>query len=97
MRMKKNITAMGDFNCNMPPVSFYNANTQALLNITDVYNLKQLITELLLNCSFFFSAFILSSLSSTPFLVWPRLSSRAAVCLTIRTTNKRHSKKKNKT
>ena len=60
MRMKKNITAMGDFNCNMPPVSFYNANTQALLNITDIYNLKQLITELLLNCSFF------SLLSSYP-------------------------------
>ena len=30
---------MGDFNCNMLPVSFYNANTQALLNITDIYNL----------------------------------------------------------
>ena len=25
----------GDFNCNMLPASFYNANTQALLNITD--------------------------------------------------------------
>ena len=36
---------MGDFNCNMLPASFYNANTQALLNITDIYNLKQLITE----------------------------------------------------
>ena len=29
----------------MLPASFYNANTQALLNITDIYNLKQLITE----------------------------------------------------
>ena len=37
---------MGDFNCNMLPASFYNADTQALLNITDIYNLKQLITEL---------------------------------------------------
>jgi len=36
---------MGDFNCNMLPASFYNADTQALLNITDTYNLKQLITE----------------------------------------------------
>ena len=36
---------MGDFNCSMLPASFYNANTQALLNITDIYNLKQLITE----------------------------------------------------
>ena len=36
---------MGDFNCNMLPASFYNAYTQALLNITDIYNLKQLITE----------------------------------------------------
>ena len=36
---------MVDFNCNMLPASFYNANTQALLNITDIYNLKQLITE----------------------------------------------------
>ena len=36
---------MGDFNCNMLPASFYNANTQSLLNITDIYNLKQLITE----------------------------------------------------
>ena len=36
---------MGDFNCNIIPASFYNANTQALLNITDIYNLKQLITE----------------------------------------------------
>ena len=36
---------MGDFNCNMLPASFYNAHTQALLNITDSYNLKQLITE----------------------------------------------------
>ena len=33
MRMEKN---MGDFNCNMLPVSFYNANTQALLNITNI-------------------------------------------------------------
>ena len=36
---------MGDFNCNMLSASFYNANTQSLLNITDIYNLKQLITE----------------------------------------------------
>ena len=36
---------MGDFNCNMLPASFYNTNNQALLNITDIYNLKQLITE----------------------------------------------------
>ena len=37
---------MGDFNCNMMlPASFYNAKTPALLNITDIYNLKQLITE----------------------------------------------------
>ena len=36
---------LGDFNCNILPASFYNANTQALLNITDIYNLKQLITE----------------------------------------------------
>ena len=40
---------MGDFNCNMLPASFYNANTQSLLNITDIYNFKifkkQLITE----------------------------------------------------
>ena len=36
---------LDDFNCNMLPASFYNANTQALLNITDIYNLKQLITE----------------------------------------------------
>ena len=34
MRMEKN---MGDFNCNVLPVSFYNANTQALLNITNIY------------------------------------------------------------
>ena len=27
---------MGDFNYNMLPASFYNANTQALLNITDI-------------------------------------------------------------
>ena len=46
MQMEENITSwMGDFNCNMLPASFYNANTQALLNITDIYNLKQLITE----------------------------------------------------
>ena len=36
---------MADFNCNIIPASFYNANTQALLNINDIYNLKQLITE----------------------------------------------------
>ena len=30
---------------NMLPASFYNANTQAVLNITDIYNLKQLITD----------------------------------------------------
>ena len=29
----------------MLPASFYNANTQDVLNITDIYNLKQLITE----------------------------------------------------
>ena len=29
----------------MLPASFYNANTQALLNIIDIYDLKQLITE----------------------------------------------------
>ena len=44
MRMEKNITSWVN-NCNMLPASFYNANTQALLNITDIYNLKQLITE----------------------------------------------------
>lgn len=36
---------MGDFNCNMLPSSLNNVNTQALLNITDVYNLKQLVNE----------------------------------------------------
>ena len=36
---------MGGFNRNMLSASFNNANTQALLNITDNYNLKQLITE----------------------------------------------------
>ena len=41
----KEYYSMGDFNCNMLPASFYNAYTQALLNITDIYNLKQLITE----------------------------------------------------
>ena len=28
---------MGDFNCSMLPASFYNANTQALLNIIDQF------------------------------------------------------------
>ena len=41
----KEYYTMGDFNCNMLPASFYKANTQALLNVTDIYNLKQLITE----------------------------------------------------
>ena len=36
---------MGDLNCNMLPSSLNNANTQALLNITDIYNLKQLVNE----------------------------------------------------
>ena len=36
---------MGDFNCNMLPSSLNNVNTQALLNITDAYNLKQLVNE----------------------------------------------------
>ena len=46
MRMEKNnYYIMGDFNCNMLPESFYNATTQALLSITDIYNLKQLISE----------------------------------------------------
>ena len=36
---------MGDLNCNMLPSSLNNMNTQALLNITDVYNLKQLVNE----------------------------------------------------
>jgi len=62
MRMEKNITSMGDFNCNMLPAPFYNANTQALLNITDIYNLKQLIAEPLLTC--FFS--LLSSYPPSP-------------------------------
>ena len=36
---------MSDLNCNVLPASFNNANTQAPLNITNIYNLKQLITE----------------------------------------------------
>ena len=36
---------MGDLNCNMLSSSLNNVNTQALLNITDIYNLKQLIDE----------------------------------------------------
>ena len=36
---------MGDLNCNMLPSSLNNVNTQALLNITVVYNLKQLVNE----------------------------------------------------
>ena len=36
---------MGDLNCNMLPTSCSNINTQTLLNITDIYNLKQLISE----------------------------------------------------
>ena len=36
---------MGDLNCNMLSSSLNNVNTQALLNITDIYNLKQLINE----------------------------------------------------
>ena len=35
---------MGDLNCNTLPSSLNNANTQALLNIADIYNIK-LITE----------------------------------------------------
>jgi len=31
---------MGDLNCNMLPSSLNNINTQALLNITDIYNLR---------------------------------------------------------
>ena len=34
---------MGDLNCNMLSSSLNNANTQALINITDIYNQKQLI------------------------------------------------------
>ena len=44
MQMANNITSWVN-NCNMLPASFYNANTQDVLNITDIYNLKQLITE----------------------------------------------------
>ena len=36
---------MGDLNCNILSSSLNNVNTQALLNITDIYNLKQLINE----------------------------------------------------
>ena len=36
---------MGDLNCNILPSSLNNVNTQALLSITDVYNLKQLVNE----------------------------------------------------
>ena len=36
---------MGDLNCNMLPTSSSNINTQTLLNITDIYNLKQLISK----------------------------------------------------
>ena len=36
---------MGDLNCNMLPSSLNTFNTQALLNVTDVYNLKQLVKE----------------------------------------------------
>ena len=36
---------MGDLNCNMLPTSCINVNTQTLLNIADIYNLKQLIRE----------------------------------------------------
>ena len=36
---------MGDLNCNMLPTSCININTQTLLNIADIYNLKQLIRE----------------------------------------------------
>ena len=41
----KDYYLMGDLNCNMLPSSLNNVNTQALLNITDVYNLKQLVNE----------------------------------------------------
>ena len=34
---------MGDLDCNILPSSLNNVNTQALLNITDIYNLKQLL------------------------------------------------------
>ena len=30
---------MGDLNCNMLPSSLNNVNTQALLSITDIYNI----------------------------------------------------------
>ena len=36
---------ISDLNCNMLPTSCSNINTQTLLNITDIYNLKQLISE----------------------------------------------------
>ena len=36
---------MGDLNCYMLLSSLNNVNTQALVNITDIYNLKQLINE----------------------------------------------------
>ena len=36
---------MGDLDCNMLPSSLNNVNTQALLNINDVYNPKQLVNE----------------------------------------------------
>ena len=36
---------MGDLNCNILLSSLNNVNTQALLSITDVYNLKQLVNE----------------------------------------------------
>ena len=41
----KEYFVMGDFNCNMLSSSLNNTNTQALLNITNIYNLKQLINE----------------------------------------------------
>ena len=39
------ITLWGDLSCNILPLSLNNVNTQALLNITDIYNLKQLIIK----------------------------------------------------
>ena len=36
---------MGDLNCAMLRSSLSDVNTQALLNITDVYNLKQLVNK----------------------------------------------------
>ena len=36
---------MGDLNCNTLPSSLNNVNTQALLSIADIFNIKQLITE----------------------------------------------------